>query len=49
MTSVITPQTGEAPAAEGTNGTGEENGPMPESPSKTEEDVPQKTAPEQTP
>jgi monofunctional biosynthetic peptidoglycan transglycosylase len=49
MSSAIVPQFGETPAVEGTNGAGKENGPMPESPAKTDEDAPQKTAPEQAP
>jgi monofunctional biosynthetic peptidoglycan transglycosylase len=49
MTSAIVPKADETPATEGSNGSGEENGPTPENPNKNDDDAPQKTAPEQAP
>lgn len=47
MTSTTTPKAGETHSPEDTNETGEEKGATPESPSKTDQEAPQETAPEQ--
>ena len=47
MTSATTPKAGETHSPEDTSEVGEEKGAPPESPSKTDEEVPRETAPEQ--